>query len=82
MPKKNLFTKEQKLAILEEVKSTGQSIKVICEKYDISRSKYNNWKKKYKAEGPDGLKNDPGIEEAKEVEAARSDYIRPTAAHH
>ena len=51
---KRHFTPEEKLSILQEAERDGHT--EICRKYNLASSVLTYWKKKYLANGKDGLK--------------------------
>jgi transposase-like protein len=67
MPKsKRTFSPEERLSILQEAQREGRA--ETLRKYSIAPSLFDRWKKKYLAEGVDGLKNahkriDPQVRE-------------------
>lgn len=52
---RRVFTPEDRLSILEEVKREGHT--ATCRKYNLSPSVVDRWKKKYLAQGTKGLEN-------------------------
>jgi putative transposase len=63
------FTPEERYSIVQEGQREGRS--QTCRKYHLSSSLYDKWRKKYLAEGIDGLKSnykriDPAFRELEE----------------
>ena len=52
---KRVFSPEDRLSILEEIKREGKA--VTCRKYNLSPSLVDRWKQKYLSEGTKGLQN-------------------------
>ena len=54
MTKRRNFSVEEKLALLQEVEEFG--VTETCRRHDLSHSVINRWRKRFEAEGVDGLK--------------------------
>ncbi|MCF8227256.1 MAG: transposase [Bacteroidales bacterium] len=54
MTKRRSFSIEEKLALLQEVEEIG--VTETCRRHDLSHSVINRWRKKFEAEGVEGLK--------------------------
>ena len=53
MSKRRSFTIEEKLALLREAEEIG--VTETCRRHDLSHSVINRWRKRFEAEGVDGL---------------------------
>jgi transposase len=51
---KRKWTKEQKVNILNEIKS-GANMNEVCRKYNIALAMIYRWKKRYESDGKEGL---------------------------
>lgn len=63
--RKRKFTKEEKLAILEEGKVRG--VKATMEKHGIYSATFYNWKQKYDTMGEEGLSHGMTVAQLKEI---------------
>jgi len=54
MTKRRSFSIEEKLALLQEVEEIG--VTETCRRHDLSHSVINRWRKKFEADGVEGLK--------------------------
>lgn len=50
-------SKEFKLQVLREAEDERATITSVCEKYNLSRSVFRNWKQRYNEQGVDGLED-------------------------
>lgn len=62
---KRKFTKEEKLAVLEESKVHG--VKATMEKHGIYSATFYNWKQKYESMGEEGLSHGMTVAQLKEI---------------
>ena len=53
MAQRRTFSIEEKLALLREVEEIG--VTETCRRHDLSHSVINRWRKRFEAEGVDGL---------------------------
>ena len=53
MTQRRTFSIEEKLALLREVEEIG--VTETCRRHDLSHSVINRWRKRFEAEGVDGL---------------------------
>ena len=62
---KRKFTKEDKLGILKESRSSG--VKITLEKHGIYPSTFYSWRKKYATMGESGFRHGMTVEHLKEI---------------